>query len=142
MLNKTFILTSIFAAMFMTLSLSFMQLFDFIKWSPVGWTKTWNLFSTAHFSVKWAVLFLALVVIFAILYVATSYLDSIPPGVSAIFLGVVGVIAIEWMISEPKSLLDLAKSVSIPFLAITAIVLRFMTGTSVFMRKLSRKVRN
>ena len=124
----------------MTLSLSMMDLFDFIKWSPVGWTKEWGLLSSAHVSVKWGVLFLSLFVIFAIIYIVTSFLDAISPAVLAIIIGVVGIIVLEWFISGPISPIDLIKSISVPLLAITAIALRFITGTAVFMRKISRKV--
>ena len=140
MFNKTFVYTSIFSAIFMTLSLSFIHLFNFIKWSPVGWTKEWRFFSSAHYSIKWMVLLLALVIIFAVLYIVFSFLDAISPAVLAIVFGVIGIIALEWFISEPKTPIEVVKSISIPFIAITAIVLRFISGTAVFMRKITRKV--
>lgn len=140
MFNKTFVYTSIFSAIFMTVSLSFIHLFNFIKWSPVGWTKEWRFFSSAHYSVKWLILFLALVIIFALLYVVFSFLDAISPAVLAIVFGVIGIIVLEWFISEPKTPIEVVKSISLPLLAITAMVLRFISGTAVFMKKFTRKV--
>lgn len=140
MINKTFVYTSIFSAIFMTLSLSFMQLFNFIKWSPVGWAKKWSLLSSAHYSIKWLLLFLAMVIIFAVFYILFSFLDAIPPAVLALSFGMVGIIVLEWFISEPKTPIGVIKSISVPLAAITAIVLRFISGTAVFMRKITRKV--
>lgn len=117
-----------------------MQLFSFIKWSPIGWTKKWTLFSTAHYTVKWGILFLVLVMIFAIIYMMVSFLDSIPGALTALFISVIGIIAVEWLISEPKSPIEVIKSVSLPLFSVTAIVLRFIVGTAVFHRELLRKV--
>lgn len=140
MFNKTFVYTTLFSALFMTLSLKFMELFSFIKWSPIGWAEKAALFSPFHFTVKWGILFLVLVIIFAVIYIIMSFLDSIPPALSALFLGVIAIIAVEWFISEPKSPIEVIKSISVPLLSITAIVLRFIAGTAVFHRELSRKV--
>ena len=41
MINKTFLWTSLFSALFTTISLKFLQIFHFINWSPVGWAKKW-----------------------------------------------------------------------------------------------------
>lgn len=140
MINKTFVYTSIFSALFMTLALNFIQLFNFIKWSPVGWAKEWGLFASAHSSIKWIILYLALVVIFAVLYIIFSFLDGISPAVLALAFGLVGIIMLEWFISEPKTPIEVIKSISVPLAAITAIVLRFISGTAVFMKKITRKV--
>lgn len=86
------------------------------------------------------VLLLALVIIFAVLYIVFSFLDAISPAVLAIVFGVIGIIALEWFISEPKTPIEVVKSISIPLLAITAMVLRFISGTAVFMKKITRKV--
>lgn len=140
MINKTFVFTSIFAALFMVISLKFLHIFKFIKWSPVSWSKKWHVFASDHFSLKWLLLFLGLVVILAVLYLLVSFLDSIPPSISALSLSVISIILIEWLIGEPESLVKTLRSISVPLFAIIAIVLRFVTGTAVFMRKLSRKV--
>lgn len=140
MLNKTFIYTSIMTALFMTISLSMLKLFDFIKWSPIGWSNKWSLFSSFHVSINWVILFLSITVIFAIIYIVTSYLDAIAPALLAITIGILGIVGLEWLISEPKSPIELIKSVSVPMLSVTAIALRIITGTSVFMKRLSRKV--
>lgn len=138
--NQTFVYTTLFSALFMILSLKFMQLFSFIKWSPIGWEKKFPLFSTFHFTVKWGILFVALLIIFAVIYMIVSHLTSIPPALTAIFISVLGIIALEWFISEPKSPMEVMTSISIPLLSVTAIVLRFIVGTAVFYKEISRKV--
>ena len=135
MINKTFLYTSLFSALFTTLSLRFLQLFSFIEWSPIGWTDKWPEVDSSHYSIKWVLLFLGLFIIFAILYILSSFLVAIPPSLSAIIIGVIGIIILEWFISEPRSLSAVFRNISYPFLAIIAITLRFITGTAVFMRK-------
>ncbi|WP_210468971.1 hypothetical protein [Sporosarcina sp. 6E9] len=135
MIDKTFMYTSLFAALFTTLALKFLQMFSFINWSPIGWTDKWYQVSSYHYSIKWTLLFIGLFIIFAILYILSSFMGKIPPSLSAIIIGVIGVIIVEWFISEPKSIIDVFKTISYPFLATIAITLRFITGTATFMRK-------
>ena len=139
MINKTLLWTAFFSALFTALSLKFLHLFNFISWSPVGWAKKGMLFESVPIIIQWALLFILLTVIFAILYFAVSFTTSIPPSVTALVIGIIAVFAIEWTISSPATPLEAIKSVSIPFLSIIAIVLRFITGTAVFMKKLSEE---
>lgn len=142
MLNKTFMYTSIVSALFMALSLKFLQLFDFIKWSPIGWFKKWQVLPAAHYSIKWFFLIVVLAILFAIAYLIISLVESIPPSVSALIFTIVTIITLEWMISEPKTPIEAIRAISIPLLSITAIVFRFISGTAVYMRKLSRNEGN
>ncbi|QUW22271.1 hypothetical protein JSQ81_01365 [Sporosarcina sp. Marseille-Q4063] len=135
MIDKTFLYTSKFSALFTTLSLKFLQMFSFIEWSPIGWADEWPQVDSYHYSIKWTLLFIGLFIIFAILYILSSFMVAIPPSLSAIIIGVIGIIILEWIISEPKTLPDIFTSISYPFLAIIAITLRFITGTATFMRK-------
>ena len=135
MIDKTFLYTSLFSALFTTLSLKFLQMFSFVKWSPIGWADKWPQVNSYHYSIKWALLFIGLFIIFAILYILSSFTGAIPPSLSAIIIGLIGIIILEWIISEPRSPLAVFKTISYPFLAIIAITLRFITGTATFMRK-------
>ncbi|WP_342505171.1 hypothetical protein [Sporosarcina sp. FSL K6-2383] len=137
MLNKTLLWTAFFSAIFTALSLKFLHLFNFISWSPIGWVEKGMLFESAPIVIQWGLLFIVLIVTFAILYFAVSFTTSIPPSISALAIAIIAVFAIEWTITSPKTPFDAIKSVSIPFLSIIAIVLRFLTGTAVFMKKLS-----
>lgn len=137
-MNKhTLFWTAICSSIFTALSLKFFQLFHFIKWSPVGWADHWRSFAHLHISIKWALLIIFLTLLYALIYAAVSFTTSIPPSVTALIIGVVGVFAIEWSISSPSSPSEAIKSVSMPLLALLAIVLRFITGTAVYMKKIS-----
>ncbi|NYF24608.1 hypothetical protein [Sporosarcina sp. JAI121] len=137
MINKTLMWTALVGAFFTTAALKFLQLFNFISWSPVGWAKKWHLFEAEHFTIKWTLLFIALSLLFAIVYFAVSFTTSIPPSVTAILLGVIVVFTVEWTIGSPKTPVAALKSISIPYFAIMAIVFRFITGTAVYMKKIS-----
>lgn len=142
MFNKTLGYTSVFAALVMTLSLKFLHFFKFIKWSPVGWSKKWNLFPAEHimhYIVNWLLLIVALSILFAILYVLLSFLDKVPPSISALILALLFVHVVEWFINKPESLIQMIRSLSIPFLAISAIVFRFISGTAVYRKEISNE---
>lgn len=137
MINNTLLWTAITGALITTIALKFLQLFKFINWSPVGWAKKWHLFEYAHQSIKWTLLFIALTLLFAILYFVVSFTTSIPPSITALILGSIVVFTVEWTIGSPQSPVAAIKSISIPYLALMAIVFRFITGTAVFMKKFS-----
>lgn len=139
MWNRTLVYTSLFSAIAMVFSLKFMEMFSFIKWSPIGWGKKAYLFSSMHFTTQWGLLFVGVFIVFIVLYMIMFYLHAIPPAMSAIFFTVVGVFAVEWGIHHSKGPWDVIQAMSIPFLAVTAIILRFISGTAVFYYELSRK---
>lgn len=137
MINQTFAWTALVSAFITALSLRFLQLFHFISWSPIGWAKKWQLFTTSHTLTKWLLLFVSLVLVYALVYLVVSFTTSIPPSITALLIGIVAVFAIEWSIESPKTPMSAIRSISIPFFTVMAIVLRFVTGTAVFMKKLS-----
>lgn len=122
----------------MGISLKFLHFFKFIKWSPVGWSKKHHILIGTHWSVKWVFLIVVLIILFAIFYLIVSFLEAIPPGILAVVLSVIVVIMAEWLIGGEKTFTEIVKSVSIPLLSITAIVFRFLAGTAVFMRKMTK----
>lgn len=140
MINKTFIYTSVFAALFTTLSLKFLHFFNFIKWSPIGWSKKWKIFTSEqimHYIANWLLLILALTVLFAIIYIVASQLYKIPPSISALIIGIVFVFVVEWFISKPDTFTEAIRTISLPLLALMAIAFRFTVGTAVFMKEIS-----
>lgn len=139
MFNRTFFYTSFFSTIIMLLSLKFMELFSFINWSPIGWGENTFVLPAMHFTVKWGLLSIALFIVFMLLYMIMFYLHAIPPAISAIFFTILLVFLVEWIISEAKTPLEMIQSISIPLLAVTAIILRFISGTAVFYYDLSKK---
>lgn len=139
MLDRTLFYTALFSAIIMLISLKFFELFSFINWSPIGWGGDTSLLPTMHFTVKWGLLFIALFLVFILLYMIMYYLVAIPPSMSAIFFTVVLVFLVEWFISDTKTPWETIQSVSVPLLSVTAILLRFISGTAVFYHELSKK---
>lgn len=139
MLNRTLFYTSLVAALFMVLSLKFMELFSFIKWSPVGFLKNESIFPKMHFTIQWGILFVILLIVFTLIYILLYLLATIPPAVSAIILSIIGVLLIEWFVNGERTPAEMIQAVSIPFLSTVAIILRFISGTASFNKELSKK---
>lgn len=137
MINQTLLWTAVLAAFLTTLSLKLLHFFNFIRWSPIGWAKRWEPFTKLDSLTKWIYLFVALFLVFAVVYLAASFTASIPPSVTALIIGIIVVLGIEWSIDSPKTPMSAIKSISIPFFSVMAIIFRFVTGTAVFMKKLS-----
>lgn len=130
----TLLWTSLFAALLTALSLKFLKVFHFVKWSPIGWSRKWNILATDSPIVKWVVLIIVLSLLFMILYSVLHFTAGIPPSITSILLAVIIVCAVEWTISRPASFGSAFKSVSIPFLSLAAIIFRFLAGTAIYMK--------
>ncbi|MCG7336354.1 hypothetical protein MHZ95_13885 [Sporosarcina sp. ACRSM] len=135
MFKSTLFWTAICSSLFTTLSLKFFHIFNFIEWSPVGWAEKWRSFAHLHVFIQWLLLFVGLTLLYALIYIGVSFTTSIPPSVTALIIAIIGVLAIEWSIHSPSTPSAAIGSVSMPLLALLAIVLRFITGTAVYMRK-------
>lgn len=139
MLNRTFFLTALAAAVFMVLSLQFLKLFSFIKWSPVAFMDKDLFFPKMHISLQWLILFVLLFVVFMVCYAILFNLHAVRPSILAIVFSLFAVLLIEWFVDDAKTPTALFKSVSIPLLSIIAITFRFIAGTAVFYKELSKK---
>lgn len=139
MFNRTFLYTSLFSALFMLISLKFMALFTFIKWSPVGFLKNEQVFPKMHSAVQWLLLYVFLFLLFAIIYILFSFLERIPPSIPAIGLSLFGVFLLEWFIDDARTPTEMIRAISIPLLSVIAITLRFISGTASFNKELSQK---
>ena len=137
MLTKTLFWTSLMGALSMVIGLKFLHLFNFITWSPIGWSKKATLFQSFHYTLKWALLYIILALLIALIYIVVSFTSSIPQSITSIILAILIVISIEWSIHPSNTFFETVKIISIPFLAMLAIMTRFITGTAVFMKKLS-----
>lgn len=51
----TLLWTAFVAAVLSALSLKFLKTFHFVSWSPIGWTKKWNILEGDSALLKWAV---------------------------------------------------------------------------------------
>lgn len=139
MWNQTLFYTSLVAALFMVFSLKFMELFSFIKWSPVGFLKNETVFPKMHFIIQWMILFILLFLVFFVLYILLYYLVAMPPSIPAIILSVLGVFLIEWLIDGERTMSEMIQGISIPLLSTVLIILRFLSGTASHYKELSKK---
>lgn len=137
MFTKTLFWTSLIAGLSMSVGLLFLKLFNFISWSPIGWANRINLFNALHYTIKWSLLFIVLAIFFAFIYIIVSFTSSIPQSITSIIVAALIVILIDWRIHPSNTVLETLKISNIPFFAMMAITTRFITGTAVFMKKLS-----
>ncbi|GKV68104.1 hypothetical protein NCCP2716_06020 [Sporosarcina sp. NCCP-2716] len=129
----TFFWTAAVAGLFSALSLKFLHIFHFVSWSPVGWMDRFVFLTKQPSAVKWTVFILLLFVLHAMLYGLFTAASQLPPSVMAILMAIIVVCAVEWAVTPPASLKSAYRAVSIPLLALAAIIMRFVSGTAVFM---------
>ncbi|MGG0642899.1 hypothetical protein ABE021_02980 [Sporosarcina gallistercoris] len=132
--KPTLFWTALVAGLLTALSLKFLKVFHFVKWSPIGWSRKWDIMPKESPIVKWLVLIIVLGLVFIALYSVLQFTIKIPPSITSIGLAVILVCAVEWTISRPVSVGSAFKSVSIPFLCLIAMITRFVVGTAVFMK--------
>lgn len=136
-ITLTHILTALTAALIAILSLKFLQVFHFIKWSPIGWSERYHLFTDGSVWFKWSLLLFFCFLLFFLLYMIGLFTSAIPPSLTSIVLAVAALLLIEWLIYASPGLTaaQFLKKVSIPFGALLAMIVRFVVGTSVYIRK-------
>ncbi|WP_153732930.1 hypothetical protein [Sporosarcina obsidiansis] len=136
-ITSTHVWTAVMAAFLSTFSLKFLQVFKFIKWSPIGWSERLHMFTTTPVWFKWGLLWIVCFVIFFLLYLIALFTSKIPPSLSSIVFTVIMLVFIEWMVhvKGDLSITQFIKKMSIPFAALLAMIIRFVIGTSVYMRK-------
>lgn len=126
---KTYVLTSLVTAALFTFILSFLKVFKFIKWSPIGWSTRYNLLTTAPTGVKWMFLAIFSFIIIFILLKLFSFTARINPVFTSILSGLLIWMLIEWFIKIDFSFF---KKSSLPFLAIVILFCRGLVETAVF----------
>ncbi|PIC62760.1 hypothetical protein CSV79_15350 [Sporosarcina sp. P13] len=129
--------TAAMAAFLTVISLKFLKVFKFIKWSPIGWTTKFQMFATTPAWFKWILLWVLCFALFFLLYSITLLTSKIPPSVTSLIVTVIALFCIEWIIhiKADLTMTQFIKKVSIPFACLLAIINRFVIGTSVYMKK-------
>ncbi|MDV6377845.1 hypothetical protein ORD22_06155 [Sporosarcina sp. GW1-11] len=129
--------TAAMAAVLSLISLKFLKVFKLIKWSPIGWTAKFQMFATTPAWFKWILLWGLCFALFFLLYTMTLFTSKIPPTVSSLVVTIIALFCIEWMIhiKADLTMTQFIKKVSIPFGCLLAIIIRFVIGTSVYMKK-------
>lgn len=124
--------TSFVAALTFSLLLKMMDKFHFIEWNPVGFSDKLQLFSSSHIVVKWIMLFFVIWFFCILLYYISLIFMKVPVSISSLGLGILLAFAIEWVILDENSMEKLIKHVSIPFMCIVIMSVRFLMESAIF----------
>ena len=126
------VVTSLFASIFLTISLKLLSLFHFIKWSPVGYAKKLNILEGSHWSVKWLFLLIIIFLITLLFYFAMQFVEMVPAFLTSLIIGSILALICEWIIFDLPAELKSFKKLSIPFMVTVVIAARFVFETAVF----------
>ncbi|TQR19567.1 hypothetical protein [Psychrobacillus vulpis] len=124
--------TSFVAALVCIILLKIIDLFHFIKWSPIGYTEQLQTFDTSHTFVKWAILFIVIWCICIVFYYISLVFIKVPISISSLALGIIIATALEWVILDENTFEKTIKHMSIPFMCIIVILVRFMMESAIF----------
>ena len=126
------IITSLVAAMGTTILFKFLDYFQFIKWNPIGYTKTFPFLKESNVYVKWIILFLFIWGICFLLYYVCLLFAKIPVSITSIALGLLIAFTLEWIILDADSIEKTIKKLSIPFICIVIVAVRFVMESAIF----------
>lgn len=124
--------TSLASALGTLIMLKVLDFFHFIKWNPIGFSKTFHIFSKTNVYGKWLILFLVVWAVCIALYYISLLFAKIPVAITSIVIGLLIAIVLEWIILDTDSLEKTIKKVSIPFLCIVIISTRFLMESAIF----------
>ncbi|MET3574785.1 hypothetical protein ACFFIY_10790 [Bhargavaea ullalensis] len=121
-------------ALMTCLGLKFLHYFKFIRWHPAGWTDKIGV-KNAAWPIDWALLFAGLFLAALILYFISRMLAKWPSGVTALIIGVAAALLAEWLIFRPDTLSSFKDRLSVPFIVLVLIAVRFVMETAIFHKK-------
>ena len=127
-------MTSFAAALFMTLSLKFLHLFHLIKWNPISFLKDFSPMNWTTFE-KWFVLFIILMIISLLVYLVGQSVLAKSPFLFSLIVGIIATLILEWKILNLPIEWTSFKKISIPFIVMLIITIRFVVETAQYMRK-------
>lgn len=126
------VITSLVAAMGTTILFKMLDYFQFIKWNPIGYTKTFQFLKGSNVYIKWLILFLVIWGICFLLYYVCLLFAKIPVSITSIAIGLIIAIALEWLILDTDSIEKTIKKISIPFICIVIVAVRFVMESAIF----------
>lgn len=124
--------TSLVAAMGTTILFKLLDYFQFIKWNPIGYTKTFPFLKGSNVYVEWIILFLFIWGICFLLYYVCLLFAKIPVSITSIALGLLIAIVLEWIILDADTIEKTIKKLSIPFICIVVVTVRFVMESAIF----------
>ena len=129
------IVTSLVGAIGTTILFKLLDYFQFIKWNPIGYTKVFSFLDGRNVYIKWIILFLFIWGICFLLYYVGLLFAKIPVAITSIALGLLIAIVIEWIILDTDSIEKTIKKLSIPFMCIVIMTVRFIMESAIFHSK-------
>ena len=116
-------------ALVFTCILGFLHVFKFIKWHPLNWTKTFQIFPLAHVSIKWMLTFLIVFLIINIVMGLLLLVKKMPTIATSIVVGFATWLLLEWAIYSDLSRIGWH---SIPILTVIIFICRALAETIVY----------
>lgn len=124
--------TSLVAALTTTILFKLLDFFHFIKWNPIGYAKTFQLLKESNVYIKWIILFLIIWGVCFLLYYVSLLFAKIPVSITSIAVGLLIAVALEWIILDTDSIEKTIKRISIPFICIVIVGVRFVMESAIF----------
>ena len=109
--------------------LGFLHVFKFIKWHPLNWSETFQIFPHSHVSIKWMLTFLIVFLIINVVMGLLLLVKKIPAIATSIVVGIVVWLLLEWTIYKNISHI---RWHSIPMLTVIMLICRALTETIVY----------
>ena len=116
-------------AVVFTSILGFLHVFKFIKWHPLNWSETFQVFPHSHVSIKWMLTFLIAFLIINIVMGLFLLVKKMPAIASSIVVGFAVWLLLEWAIYKNISHI---RWHSIPMLTVILVICRALAETIVY----------
>lgn len=126
--------TAAAVALYFAVSLKLLHVFHVINWNPIKFMKQWTFYDWTTFE-KWSILFLLLTVVSVCVYFVARTVIGKSPFVFSLILGIIAAILIEGRVLNLPWELASLKKLSIPFIVIILIGIRFIVETAQYYRK-------
>lgn len=128
---QVYLWTILSSSLTFLLSLKILQVFKFIKYSPIGWTQKLHVFDDSHPLVKWFILWIVVIIMITIFFTLGELLKKVRMDFVAILIAVVIVWMLEWFVQKTPNI----HRFSIPLGVIIAIHLLWILETASFHAK-------
>ncbi|MEI4771399.1 hypothetical protein WAX74_17370 [Psychrobacillus sp. FJAT-51614] len=124
--------TSFVAALICTFFLKVLDFFNWIKWSPIGYADKLQIFESFRDRWKWGILFIVVWFICFVFYYISLIFIKIPVSITSLAIGIILAIIMEWIFLDKSTLVKTIKHLSIPFICIVVMLVRFMMESAIF----------
>jgi len=124
--------TAAVASLFFAATLKFLDVFHFIDWKPLGWSKRYHLFEQSSGFFQWILLYVLIFIFSLLLFYIAKITKKAKPSILSFIAGLIIAIFIEWLIQRPNDIGKYLKDFSVPFGVAVLITTRFIVETAIF----------